>query len=270
MWSGDYSFFDYKYNIDGYSGQDFDGAGRMVFMLFSLISIPLLLFLFRKAKEKQVDIFLKGVAIFLPVLDISKCVWESYYDVTTGRGFNWEGLLPLYTCSLFIYCTIGAAFGKGKFKDWCLAWVATIGLIGGLSNVILIQGLKWYPFFTFGGMYSMVYHYVMAFTSLFIVVTKYKVFHMKDIWRAMGVHVAFSAIVIPIDYVFGWDYMQYYGAGGIPLLSDLSDKLVENGLRFLTVPMMLLLYLALAAAFTALYTGYCRITDRAKKTSPTQ
>lgn len=254
MWHEyNYHFFDYKYDIPGYNGQDFNGAGRWVYLIFTLVSIAILLFLFRNAKKKNVDIYVKVIAIIMPILEATKITWESINDISHGKGFNWCGLLPIYTCSLFIYTMLLAAFTKGKVKDYCLAWVTTIGLAGGMSNVIFIQGLKWYPFWTFGAFYSMFFHYIMVFTALFIVVTKYKVFCWKDMFKAMCVHLLFSIIVIPIDYVYHWDYMQYYEAGGIPVVEGWSSKLAEKGLRFLTVPIMLGFYMALAALFTELY-----------------
>lgn len=255
FWNGEYHFFDYKYNIAGYSGQDYDGGARWFYMIFTLVSIAALLVIFRNAKRKNVERYMKVAGILLPILEIAKVTWESVWDVRTGRGFNWEGLLPIYTCSLFIYCMIFAAFTKGKVHDWCLSWVATIGLVGGLSNVLFIRGLNWYPFFTFGAFYSMTFHYLMVFTALFIVVTRYKEFRFSDIWKAFAVHGIFSLLVIPTDFYHGWDYMQYYEAGGVPLFEDLSDKLAEAGLRFLTAPMMLLVYLALDALLVTVFIG---------------
>ena len=36
MFFGDYSFFDYKYNISGYSGQDFGGPGQHLYLALSV------------------------------------------------------------------------------------------------------------------------------------------------------------------------------------------------------------------------------------------
>ncbi len=253
MWNGQYRFFDYKYNIAGYSGQDYDGVGRWVYLIFTVISIIMLLVFFRNAKRRHIDSYIKIVGFVMPVLEISKVTWESIWDIRTGRGFNWEGLLPIYTCSLFIYCMFVAAISKGKARDWCLSWVSSLGLVGGLSNVLFMRGLKWYPFFTFGAFYSMTFHYVMVLTALLIVVTRYKEFRFSDIGKAFAVHLIFSAVVIPIDFLKGWDYMQYYEAGGVPVFETVSDLLAEKGCRYLTAPMMLIVYLALDALLIAIY-----------------
>ena len=262
MWNGQYHFFDYKYNIEGYSGQDYDGAGRWVYFIFAVVSIIALLVIFRNAKRRRVETYLKVVGFAMPVLEIAKVTWESYWDIKTGRGFNWEGLLPIYTCSLFIYCMLVVAISKGKARDWCLSWVVTLGFVGGVSNIIFIRGLKWYPFFTFGAFYSMTFHYIMTFTALFVVVTRYKEFRFSDIWRSFAVHGIFSLLVIPTDFYHHWDYMQYYEAGGVPLLEGVSDRLAEMGCRFLTAPMMLLVYLALDAFLMTLFIGGQQLARR--------
>lgn len=265
MWKGSYGFFDYKYNIEGYSGQDYDGAGRWVYLIFSVVSILVLLFLFRKAKKTQIERYIKIVGIFMPLLEISKVTWESVWDIRTGRGFNWEGLLPIYVCSMFIYCMLIAAFSCGKLREWCLSWVCTLGFVGGMSNLLFIRGLKWYPFFTFGAFYSMFFHYIMVFTALFLIGTGYCRFVWRDIFRAFAVHAAFSALVIPLDYVFHWDYMQYYDAGGVPLIEGIVDRMEAADVRFLAVPLMLVLYFALTAFLSGLYILYGKVLDRRKK-----
>lgn len=234
-------------------------------MIFALVSIAILLFVFRNAKRKHVGTYMKIVAVALPILEIAKVTWESVWDVKTGHGFNWEGLLPIYTCSLFMYCVIVAAFSKGKLGRWCLSWVCTIGFVGGMSNVLFIRGLKWYPFFTFGAMHSMLFHYVMVFTALLPIVTGYVRFSMKDTFGAFIVHTGFSVPVIALDYIFGWDYMQYYSAGGVPLIEGIVDKFTAGGVRFLAVPLMLALYFALDAIFAAIYTGYGKLRFGRKK-----
>ena len=249
----DYGFFDYKYNIAGYAGQDFDNGMRYVYMVFCLVMIPLLVFLFRKADRKRVTYTLRALSIFMIVLDVTKIVWESYWDITTGQGFNFGGLLPLDTCSIFLFVLPVAAFGKGKLQEYSLAWLVTFGFVGGFANVLFIQGLKWYPFWTFGAMYSMIYHFVMVFTALWIVATLYLKVKPKHILYALVPHGIFSLIAIPLNYVFGWDYMLYRRAGGVPAVEGISDKLIESGLPWVTPLIMIAVYVSLDAAFIGLY-----------------
>ena len=45
-----YSFFDYKYNIEGYTGQDYDSPYRIIYLISALILAFVLSILLRKMK----------------------------------------------------------------------------------------------------------------------------------------------------------------------------------------------------------------------------
>ena len=160
-----YGFFDYKYNIPGYDGQDFDSPARLIYIIASFVLITLFLILFRKTKKEQVTLMMRIIGIFMVSIYLIKTTWESYYDITTGRGFN-LGLLPFDTCSLIMPTMIVAGFAKGKAQKAASAWIATGGIAGGISNLLFLQALKYYPFFTFAAFYSMLWHFLMVFTVL--------------------------------------------------------------------------------------------------------
>ena len=123
----------YKDFIKDYHGQDYFGTTHVVAMIVLTLLIITLLIVFRNAKTESVDKFLKILSIIVPVLETVKIVWESYFDIKMGHGFNWTGLLPLYTCSLFIYTLPLAAWTKGKVKEVAVCWLGTIGVFGGLT-----------------------------------------------------------------------------------------------------------------------------------------
>ena len=91
-----YKFFDYKYNIEGFTS-DLFGIQHIVYIILAFVSVITLAIVFRNASHKKVDIFLKILSILMVVFEITKISWESYWDISTGRGFNYAGLLPLYT-----------------------------------------------------------------------------------------------------------------------------------------------------------------------------
>ena len=81
-----YKFFDYKYNIEGYAGGDFDKY-RLVYLIVSMIVISVIAVAFHKTKKEKIDIYLKVVAILVTVFEIAKVTWESIYDVKTSIGY---------------------------------------------------------------------------------------------------------------------------------------------------------------------------------------
>ena len=57
-------------------------------------------------------------------------------------------------------------------------------------------------------------------------------------------HLAFSAIVIPIDYLFGFDFMLYKDLGGIPVFEGIAASLTARNMGWINPIMMLCLYFA--------------------------
>lgn len=252
-----YKFFDYKYNIEGF-GSDLFGTAHLIFIALSFILVPIVCFLLRKTSHKKIDVFLKIFAVVITLLEITKMTWESYYDITTGRGFNFGGILPLYTCSLLIYTTWFAAYGKGRVKDYSLAYLTTVNLISGGIGIVYCNGLNWYPFWTFGAFYSLFFHFSMFAIGNFLLFTGYKKLGYKDIFKAWVPMVILAVFAIPANYQYGADYMQIYEGSGVPLFNKLASTLADNNLRWVFTEIMLATYIPLAgvAVCTAKFTYY--------------
>ena len=248
-----YKFFDYKGFIDGYHGQDYFGATHTAAMVLLTALIVVLLIALRKTSKKSIDNYLKVLSIIVPILEVVKIAWESYWDIKTGAGFNKTGLLPLYTCSMFIYMLPLAAWAKGKVKDCAVAWLGTIGVFGGLTNFYLTQILHSYPFWTFATFMSLYFHFFMVLTGLLIVVTKYKEFGFKDAIRAWIPLGIFSVLVIPVCYILKADYMLYYYGNGAPLLPDIANFFASQGLRFVYTLLVCAGYALIALIFISVY-----------------
>ena len=259
-----YRFFDYKDFIE-YHGEDYFGVVHTIFMILATISIVVLCIVFRNAKHEKMDHYLKILSIIVPTLEIIKIVWESYWDIKMGHGFNLTGLLPLYTCSLFIYMLPIAAWTKGKVKDAALAYLATINIFGGLTNFYLTQILHHYPFFTFATFMSLSFHYLMVLTGLLIVVTRFKRFNWIDIIKAWIPLVIFSVLVIPVDYALKADYMLYYYGNGAPILPDIAKFFASINLRGIYTVIVMVGYLIIGGLFVSIYKLIYKLTLKNKK-----
>jgi len=240
-----YGFFDYKYNIPNF-GSDLFSTAHIVFIILAYVFTVVFGVAFRATKHRSVDIFLKVLSIVMPVLEITKISWESYYDMTTGSGFNFGGLLPLYTCSLFIYTLLFAAWGRGRAKEYSLSFISTISMVSGAIGVVYCNGLNFYPFWTFGAFYSMLFHSTMMFTGFFVLATGYKKLDVSDIWKGWIPMLFLSVVAIPVNYILHVDYMQVYEGSGVPLYSDLAKVMAGVGLRPLFTAFMLASYMILS------------------------
>ena len=256
-------FFTYKDFLEGYNGQDYMGAEQFVFLGIATLAIILISVFLRKVSHKKIDIFLKVLAVIIPVLEVLKISIESYYDIKGGYGFNFSGLLPLYTCSLFIYTLPVAAFAKGKARECCLSFLTTIGIFAGLTNFVMAPILNTYPFFNFHTFVSLNFHFWMVFTGIFLIATKYYVPKWFDIVKGMIPLAILSLIAIPVDYAlsayYGWsvDYMLYYSGNGAPLLPELANQLASAGLRPIYTGIVFALYGVIAAIIVAIIRLIC-------------
>lgn len=256
-----YHFFDYKYNIEGFVSDLFK-TEHIFYIILAYISCIIIALFINKVPHKGINIFLKVLSIGTIIFEISKISWESYYDITTGRGFNAGGILPLYTCSLFIYCTFLAAWTKGKIKSIALSYLGTVGLIAGAIGVVYCNGLNWYPFWTFGAFYSLFFHYSMLATGVFLLANGYIKLEWIDAIKGWIPIVILSIIAIPINYILKCDYMQIYDASGVPILHNLGIKMGEAGIRPLFTILMMILYIPLGCVVICIYKGIMKIINK--------
>lgn len=252
-----YHFFDYKYNISGFQS-DLFSTPHLVYVGLVFMFSFLAAWIFRNAGREGIGKWLKIQAVITPVLELVKIGWESYYDITTGRGFNAEGLLPIYTCSLLIYLLPLAAWGKGRARDCALAFLTTIGMLFGAIGVIYCNGLNFYPFWTFGAFYSLYFHTSMFLTGVVLLASGYVRPEWKNVRLSFIPVAALALIAVPADYILSTDYMLLYSGSGVPLYEDLAAWLAERGLRPVYTLIMLLTHLPLAAAVV----GICRAAGR--------
>lgn len=241
MFRGSYNFFDYKYNIEGYSGQDFGGTAQWVYLAISAVVMILLLFFLRKSSKEKVLKIIRGICIFLVLLYIAKTTWETIYDIRYSGSFN-TGLLPLDTCSIIMFAGILAGFAKGKIKKISECWLSTGSVVGGIATMVVLNAFKYYPFFSFGAFYSMIWHFLMVFIGLLLIVTNYVDMKYTTVINGFALQLLFAIIVIPIDFIFNWDFMMFLNLGGIPVFEDVARKLTSLNLQFLNPVLMLVLY----------------------------
>ena len=161
-----YNFFINKYKLRelGYDGSDKLSVKQFIVMGSIFIFLIVISILLRKAKKDKLYLIYKILAIVMPVLEVIKITFETHYDLLNGQPFNWGGIMPFYTCSMLLYFLPFVAWGKGKMKEWSMAFFSTIGLVAGLSNFVYLSAAGFYPILTFGCMHSILYHSAVVCT----------------------------------------------------------------------------------------------------------
>nr|MCR5564966.1 YwaF family protein [Gammaproteobacteria bacterium] len=209
----------------------------------------------RKKDESWMTKFLKVMSIVVFLNEVIYVSWEIYECHIHGHSFNYDSSLSLYTCSLFIYCLIPAAWAKGKAKEICLAFITTIGLLAGVTGIFTVNGFKYFPIFTYGALYSYFFHYTMTFVALSILISGYYKVSLKSALLSFIPIAILSVIVIPVDYVLKADYMLLYSGDGAPLMPTIANALASHGLRGIYTAIMLLFYIPLSLLMVGIILG---------------
>ena len=180
-------------------------------------------------KEKLVKILFIVLWATVSVFEIVKITWES----TTGNTVRLEvaGILPLYACSIFMYAMPFAIWGKGKVKQAACGYVCTLGMLGGAVNFFYpMTTLYRYSIISFSAMHSMLYHAVMLFTCLTMLLSGYHRYtRVKSVWDLFLPCVPTMIVSIPaniVNYTVGADYMFFRGTSAfLPALFGDMEKI---------------------------------------------
>lgn len=243
-------FFDYK---NGNTGTMFSFE-HIIYMIIALAILAILPILLRNVNHKKIDIYLKVITFVVPLTDLAKIIWETYYYRLNGYGnFEYTGLLPLYLCSLFMICLPFASFFKGIIKDIALSFLTTIGIVGGISNVFYLNMLNYYPLIHYASFSSIFYHIMMVFTGVWLLSSRYYKLNKYSPLKAFIPVLLLSFIAIPVNNYLNTDYMLLNRADGAPLLPLISSLLHDNNLGFLFIFIMFGVYIGVGYLIYGIY-----------------
>ena len=256
-----YGFFDDSYTLaqKGYNGSDKMSPKQFIVMGILFVLIVTICVLLRKVKKEKVFTIYKVLAIFMPIFEIIKIWFSSYADISHGEAFNLGGILPLYSCSMLLYFLPFVAWGKGRMQRYSMAFFTSIGLVAGLSNFIYLSGAGWYPIFTYGCMYSIIFHGVIVFVGMSLMITELYTPSFKTILEGMIPILLFSVIVIPANFIIinlpfnigsKPDYMMLMDANGF--IPDISNFFINNHIQLLFSFLMIFVAYPLATALIVL------------------
>lgn len=210
---------------------------HIIFLVLVTVSIILLAFYLRKHSISfdKIRRYLIISSIIWISLEIIKIVW-TYVTVPEFDALKW--FLPFFSCSIMLYALPLAALGKGKYKKIGVSGLTTICLVGGVAGCILPDALNIYPFFSFGALHSLIYHWSMIFTAFLLLFTQYdKTTHSTMLY---GFVIAMIVVIpgIIINELTGTDFFLVNNANNTPfeILGKIMPKplfvIVMLGLQF--------------------------------------
>ncbi|MBQ2836041.1 MAG: YwaF family protein [Clostridia bacterium] len=148
------------------------------FILMAITIIGIIIALKYTVNRKDVQTIIKKCTIFVCVCEIIIITFKIINDGTS----NINNYVPLYYCSLLIYAGLLSSFGKAKLKRAGDVFLATGGMIGGLTFIIFpTTSLLTYPMLHLVSIHSFIFHGIMVYLSLLINLTNYIQLEKKDI-----------------------------------------------------------------------------------------
>ena len=181
------------------------------------IMIGLAIFLGKKFKDdaKRQKIVLIVSAIIVVGLTIAKEIvlliqTDNIVDCLIGNA-------PLFFCDAVLYIIPLAVLTKGRFRDWCLDFLAICGLLMGFMGNYFAGNL--YPshaLISWAVMVGLLTHSIAAFVSMFIWVARMNKMEKRDIPFVIGLLFVYMTIALVLAYAFNKNYMFFFHGDGTP------------------------------------------------------
>ena len=166
------------------------------------ILLVLAVFLGRKFrnddKKKQLVLLISGISIV--ALQVAKITYlltqtDNIADCLIGNA-------PLYFCDIMIFIIPLAAITRGRFREWCLDFIAICGLLMGFMGNYFAGNL--YPYhavISWSAINALLNHSISAFASMFVWCAKLNKMEKKNIPYVIGLLFVFMTIALVVDYV---------------------------------------------------------------------
>ncbi len=219
-------------------------CGMFTIAHFIVLALALLLvaggwFFCRRFTENNLRFATKCAAIAVTVLESVKIGYNFAYGYT-----NLDAWLPLAFCSLFIYATWLAGFGKGVLEKLGKGFlVGGCPTAGTLFLIFPTTSLQMHPVYHYLCIYSMLYHGAMLWLGGMYLVREKELLS----WKSFGFYAAFfTAFAIPsmiINSIANCNMMFLREPFNIPL------KFVESIYHFSKPIYSILIFIAYLACY---------------------
>lgn len=196
--------------------------GHILILIVFLIMTGIGIYKCRKLNDEKLVLITKIIAIIVTTLELIKIIVQHI----NGEGHLLDHWLPLYFCSMFIYATWMAGFGKGYIKKLGRAFIGTGGIIAGICFLVFpTTSFTMYPLFHYFCLYSMVFHSLMVFLGITYLLNRFeKVGKSSFIYHVVFCSF-FNILAIIVNAILDTNFMFLKRAGNIPI--SLVVKLEE-------------------------------------------
>ncbi len=237
---------------------------HFLFIVIAVIVGVALAILLRKCQMKTVKIVIISLWTFLVAFEAFK--WIIIYTrviINPNYLFSLENMLPLHSCSLFMYVFPFAIFSKNeKVKTAASSFLVTVNMIMGFITMFVGFPGKYASVFSFFGFHTLLYHAIIFIVPLIMVVTEYYKPQKYDVFLGMIVFAIFGVPILTFDIITGCDYMYFYDGHTFGVFAFIYENVPHFSLWTLLVTSC---YLITAVATHYLILGIKYLITKNKK-----
>ncbi len=159
------------------------GVFHLSFVALSLIVIITLCYLMRKNSDTVFRIVMFSLGACLLLSEAYKQLYYLY--AAGGEGYDWY-IFPFQLCSVPMYLSIVVGcMKKNKVRDAVCEYLVSIGLLGGIMAYVEPSGILNAHYFTL--IHSCLWHAMLIFIALYILVTGNACRRLADYRKAIGI-----------------------------------------------------------------------------------
>lgn len=179
-------------------------AAHLIYFVVTLAAVFTALYFTRHISESHCLTLIRIVAVTLAVIEAIKII---FVLCTAGRT-DLNSYIPLYFCSIEIYASMFAAFAAGRLKRIGEVFMMTGGIVGGIFFIAYpLSSLSFYPAFHLVSLQSFVFHGIMIFVGLLMLVCGYRRLSIRDLWRYAVAVVTVSTVAFIVNLNLGTNFM---------------------------------------------------------------
>ncbi len=170
------------------------GWEHLVFALVAILMVTLLLYFSLKKKDLNVTKVIRISFWVTFILEVLKIIW----NLTLRSDVTFSDWIPLYFCSIFIYASFLAGYFKGRVRAAGLSFLYHGAIIGGIVYFICPNTcMLVHPFLHVLTIHALVYHVVLIYVGLLIVIKKE---YIPSVKNAIG-YLVLTYIVCILAYI---------------------------------------------------------------------
>lgn len=175
---------------------------HLMALLFLFLAIAIMLYITNR-------FFPKSTLLQLKILCITAWIAEAVKILVTYAigDLTWKNGLPIYFCSLFLYSSVFAVFSKKPAVKLIGNSSLMGGVVAGFFGILYSPALKYYPVYHYLGMHTLIFHAVMIYSGILVLITGHYIPKIKDIFYSTVLLLSLTVIAIIVNKLADANYM---------------------------------------------------------------